>query len=242
MALPKIKIPLFELTIPSTQQKVKYRPFLVKEEKILLMAMEGNDPREMALGIKQIINNCVQDTIDVDEFAPFDLEFFFVNLRAKSVGEGIDLSRKCTSKGKGKKKECGAIIEFQIDTKDIKVVTPEGHTNNLQLTDKVGVMMKYPDIVLSADIGSGDQTADSILDIVKSCMESIYDENEVYKIKDTPPEEVTEFLESLTQEQFANIRKFFDTMPKVTNQEQIECPKCKEKADIIIEGMQSFFG
>lgn len=240
MALPKIDVPVFQLTIPSTQQNVKYRPFLVKEEKILLMAMEGNDPGEMALGIKQIVNNCVQDTIDVDKLSPFDLEFFFVNLRAKSVGEGIQLSRKCISMNKDKK-VCGANIEFEVDTNDIKVVTPEGHTNNLKLTDTVGVMMNYPDISLAASSGD-DPNADMILDTVLNCMESIYDEEEVYKIKDTPTEEVVDFLESLTQEQFAKIRKFFDTMPKVTYQEKIQCPKCKKKEDVIIEGMQSFFG
>ena len=240
MALPKINVPTFEMTVPSTNQKVTYRPFLVKEEKILLMALEGKDQKETARALKHIINNCCIDDIDVDKLAPFDLEYFFLLLRAKSIGETIDLTYKCENK-KGKT-DCTNVIEFSINIDDVKVIKNPEHTNKIDLTDTVGIMMKYP--ALDSIMGQNFDTdsVDDILEVIIKCMESIYDDTSIYKMRDTDASETKEFLEGLTQTQFVKIKEFFDTMPKVVYKETIECNKCKKDNKIEIEGMQNFFG
>ena len=240
MALPKISVPTFEMTIPSTKQTIKYRPFLVKEEKVLLMALEGNDPKEMAHAIKQTISNCSLDEVDVNALAPFDIEYFFLLLRAKSLGETIDLTYQCKNK-KGKA-DCSNTIQFAINIDDIKVEETEGHTNKVDLTDSVGILMKYPALETIMDQDFDTENVDSILGIIADCMESIHDDTSVYKMKDTDKSETTEFLEGLTQTQFIKIRNFFDTMPKVKYEETLTCNKCKKDNKVEIEGMQNFFG
>ncbi len=240
MALPKISIPTFEMTIPSTEQKVKYRPFLVKEEKLLLMAVEGKDQKEMANALKQTINNCCLDDIDVNKLAPFDLEYFFLLLRAKSIGETIDLTYTCQNK-KGKT-DCDNVIDFKINIDDIKVSKDPKHTNKIDLTDTVGIMMKYPALETMLDQEFDTNNVDDILKVIMDCMESIYDENSVYKMKDTDKVETIEFLEGLTQDQFIKIRAFFDTMPKIRYEDTLTCDKCKKDNKVEIEGMQNFFG
>ena len=241
MALPKIDIPTYDMIIPSTDKKIKYRPFLVKEEKILMMALEGKDQKEMAGALKQIINNCCLNDIDVDKLAPFDLEFFFLQLRGKSIGNTIDLTQPCQSK-KGKDGECKNIIEFTINVDDIKVIKNPDHTNKIDLTSTIGIMMKYPEVedIMSEALQTDD--ADEVLQLITKCMESIYDDNTVYKMKDTDQNETKEFLEGLTQEQFMKIREFFDTMPKIRYETTLTCSKCKGKNKIEVEGLQNFFG
>ena len=240
MALPKISIPTFEMTIPSTEQKVKYRPFLVKEEKLLLMAMEGKDQKEMANALKQTINNCCIDDIDVNTLASFDLEYFFLLLRAKSIGETIDLTYNCQNM-KGKT-ECDNVLEFSINIDDVKVTKDPEHTNKINLTDTVGIMMKYPALETMLDQEFDSNNVDDILKVIMGCMESIYDDTSVYKMKDTDKAETTEFLEGLTQDQFTKIRAFFDTMPKIRYEDTLNCNKCKKDNKVEIEGMQNFFG
>jgi len=240
MALPKISIPTFEMTIPSTEQKITYRPFLVKEEKVLLMALEGKDPKETARALKQVINNCCLDDIDVNKLAPFDLEYFFLLLRAKSIGETIDLTYKCQNK-KGKT-DCGNVIEFSVNIDDVKVIKNPEHTNKIELTDTVGIMMKYPALETILVQNFDTESVDEILEVIINCMESIYDETSIYKMKDTDTSETKDFLEGLTQTQFTKIRKFFDTMPKIRYEDTITCNKCKKGNEIEIEGMQNFFG
>jgi hypothetical protein len=207
------------MTIPSTDQKITYRPFLVKEEKVLLMALEGKDQKETARALKQIINNCCIDDVDVDKLAPFDLEYFFLLLRAKSMGETIDMTYKCQNK-KGKT-DCANVIKFIVDIDDVKVI-------------------KNPETVISKNFDS--ENIDSVLEIIIDCMESIYDNDSIYKMRDTDTAETKDFLEGLTQTQFTKIKAFFDTMPKVMYKENIECDKCKKYNEIKIEGMQNFFG
>lgn len=240
MALPKINTPTFEMTVPSTDQKVTYRPFLVKEEKILLMALEGKDQKEMANALKQTISNCCLDDIDVNSLAPFDLEYFFLLLRAKSIGETIDLTYACQNK-KGKT-DCTNLIKFSVNIDDVKVTKDSNHTNKIDLTDTVGIMMKYPALETMLNQEFDTNNYDDILNVIMDCMESIYDETSIYKMKDTDKTETTEFLEGLTQDQFIKIRAFFDTMPKVRYEDTITCEKCKKDNKIEIEGMQNFFG
>lgn len=242
MSLPKIALPTYSMVIPSTGQKIKYRPFLVKEEKVLMMAMQGKDPAEMASALKQIVENCSLDDLDIDTLSPFDLEYFFLQLRIKSVGETVELSATCTCKGKGKKKACGHKYEIEVDINKIVVDKNPDHTNKIQITDEIGVIMQYPDVdyLVGAQLNDGDVGA--ILDIVVHCMESIYDETEVYKMKDTPIEETIEFIEGLNPEQFLKVRSFFETMPKVVYKSEEICPKCKGKNEVRIEGLSNFFG
>jgi len=239
MALPKINVPTFEMTIPSTEQKVTYRPFLVKEEKILLMALEGKDETETARALKQIISNCCIDDIDIDKLAPFDLEYFFLLLRAKSIGETIELTYKCQNK-KGKT-NCDNVIKFSVDIDAVAVTKNPKHTNKIDITDTIGIMMKYPALETIVNTNFDTENVDDILDVIINCMESIFDNDSVYKMRDTDRSETKEFLEGLTQTQFIKIREFFNTMPKVAYKETIECDKCKKGNEIEIEGMQNFF-
>jgi hypothetical protein len=240
MALPKLDVPTFEMIIPSTEQKITYRPFLVKEEKLLLMALEGKDQKEMAKALRQIINNCCLDDINVNELAPFDLEYFFLLLRAKSLGETIDLSYKCqNTKGKT---DCNNTINYTIDIQDIQITKSPEHTNKISLTDDIGIMMKYPEIETMVDQNLDAEKIEDILSLIISCMESIYDKTSVYKMKDTDKSETIAFLEGLTQNQFVKIRNFFETMPKVRYEDTLTCNKCKKDNKVEIEGLQSFFG
>lgn len=240
MSLPKIDTPTFTMVIPSTEKLVKYRPFLVKEEKILLMALEGNDQKEMANALKQIINNCCLDDIDVDALAPFDLEYFFIQLRAKSIGESIELKYTCQKKKA--KKLCGHSIDFVVDLDKIQIKRDSDHNSKIELTDDVGIMMKYPDVDYLMRNETEKESAESSLNLIINCMESIYDKNDVHKMKDVDESETKEFLESLTQNQFKKIRQFFDTMPKVVYETTIECDKCEGKNKVEVEGMANFFG
>ncbi len=242
MSLPKIAAPIYTMVIPSTGQKIKYRPFLVKEEKILMMAMQGEDHAEMADALKQIIGNCCQEDIDVDTLAPFDLEYFFLQLRVKSVGETVNLTATCASKPKGKKKACGNKYEFDVDISKILVEKDPDHSNKIAITDTVGVIMRYPDVDFLIGTKLDDRDVESILSLVIHCMVSIYDEKEVYKMKDTPVEETREFVEGLNTTQFTKIRNFFETMPKVVYKSAEACPKCKETNEVRIEGLSNFFG
>ena len=236
MALPKLDLPTFELTIPSTEQRVKYRPFLVKEEKVLMMALEGKDSREMANALKQIINNCCIDEVEVSKLAPFALEYFFLNLRSKSVGNTIDVKYNCQSE------DCDAIQEIEIDVDKVEVHKDPNHNNKIELTDDVGIIMKYPEITTMSNQNFDADSVDDILGVIIDCMEAIYDESSVYKMKDTDKQETKEFLEGLTQTQFVKIRDFFETMPKIKYESDVVCGKCNHEFKLEIEGMQNFFG
>jgi hypothetical protein len=242
MALPKLDVPLFEITLPLTKQKVKFRPFLVKEEKILLMASESEDTNATFLAIKQVINNCCVSEIDVEELPVTDLEFFFLNLRARSVGEIVDLQYKCNNKvtkEDGVEDACGNLVKLKINMLEIQPEISPDHSNKIELSPKLGVVMKYPTMHMMENI-DGDEI-ERITAVLLECVDYIYDENTIYYKKDITKEELTEFFDGMTRDQFAKVQKFFETLPKIKKDVEFKCTKCGYHENIAIEGIQNFF-
>jgi hypothetical protein len=241
--LPKIDVPLFNLTLPLSKKTIKFRPFLVKEEKILLMAMESGEEDSILAAIKQIINNCCVDELNVDILPVTDLEFLFLNLRARSIGETIELQYKCNNKvvsDSGEEKDCGGVVKFDLNLLTVKPESDPDHTNKIQLTEKMGIVMKYPNmkIVESSD---GENATERIMKVLMNCVDYIYDAETVYYRKDIEDKELVEFLENLNRDQFAKIQNFFDTMPKVKTHLDFKCIKCGYEEKVLVEGIQNFF-
>ncbi len=233
MPLPKLDVPTYELDLISLDKKITYRPFLVKEEKILMIAMEGEDQKEVVNAMKQVISNCIIDEINVESLPLFELEHILLNLRSKSVGEKTTISITCQN--------CEKPIPLSIDLNKVKVKQDKSHTKEIQITESIGIMMKYPKLDLMLD---EELLADSnkIFDIIEECVDFIWDEDETYKMEDYTKEDKTEFFESLSQMQFDNIREFFDTIPKLSLDVNYTCTSCKHKAKTVLEGMANFFG
>lgn len=237
MALPKMNAPLYNVTIPSTKKEIKFRPFLVKEEKSLLLAQQSEDPKVMINTLKSIIENCVVDDVDVNKLATFDYEYLFTQIRAKSVGEIVELLFLCDTCDDDKAK-----TQVNLDISKFAVEFPEGHNNNILLFDDVGIIMKNPTLDTLdklEKIKEGD--IDSIFDVVADCMESVYNTEEVFNTKDQTKQEVLDFLENLTQEQFKKIENFFLTMPKLKQIVEYDCPVCSKHHTKTMEGLASFF-
>jgi rubrerythrin len=243
MALPKIDVPVYTIDLPLSKKNVRYRPFLVKEEKLLLMAMESNEEKTVIDTIKQIINNCCLDEIDVDNLPVLDLEFFFLNLRARSIGEVVNLQYKCNNIVKdeeGNEKDCGNVVKFDVNILEIKPEENINHTNKIELSEKMGLMMNYPNFKM---IGDNESLTDveQIIKIISDCIEYIYDEDSIYYKKDITQEDLNEFIEGLTREQFSKVQDFFDTIPKIKKDVEFKCNKCGYTENITIEGIQNFF-
>ena len=235
MSLPVINAPTYELAIPSTKEKIKYRPFLVKEEKILLLAMEEDDEKTITVALKQIIENCTDGKIDVDKLALFDLEFIFLRIRAKSVGENVKVSLLCDDDGE-------TYVPVEIPLEEIKVVHTKGHKNKIKLTKDIGITMRYPQLNMMARQQTVDTpTVDLTFDILGDCIENITEGETVHERADFNDEELKTFLESLNTKQFQSIQQFFETMPKLQHIVEVENPKTKVMNTITLEGMQSFF-
>jgi len=237
MALPKLTTPTYELVVPSTDEKIKYRPFLVREEKILLIAMESQDTADVILAVKDIVTECTFNKIDLGDMPMFDIEYIFLNIRAKSVGEVTNLRLLCPDDGE-------TYADVEIDLSEVEVHVDKGHTNVIKLTDEMGMNMKYPTIDSFDTTGITDVTPDNMLDVISSCVGEIYDKKgeEVFAAKDQTKAEIVEFIEQLNTKQFADVQKFFDTMPKLKHVVTIENPKTKVKSDIILQGLNDFFG
>ena len=249
MALPKVVTPTYELTIPSSGEKVSYRPFLVKEEKILLMAMEEGEPASMAKAMKDIIYACTDGGVKTKNLAPYDIEYFFLQLRGKSVGDVIDLSLSkpgnvvCEEVKEGE--TCRQICEMKLNVDDIKVDSSGEVDGKIELTDTIGVKMNYPQLETATKyagtIGT-DMKADNIFKMINECIEYVWDGEEIFKAKDSSKKELTEFIESLDTNQFTKIRDFFEGMPRLKHIVEWKCPKCDKTADMLLEGIDSFFG
>ena len=244
MALPKIAVPKYQLKIPSSGKEVSYRPFLVKEEKILLIAMESDKEEEMITAVKDIIDNCIYDDLDVKNMPMFDIEYIFLQLRSKSKGEMADMSFEC---GKCKKP-----IEAQIDLSKIEVTRTEGHDPKVVLSDDIGIIMKYPSMQLQSIIDQEGSDVENIFSTISFCIESIWDKETVYSAKDHTKEELNDFLESLPDDSFMRIQKFFDTVPVLKHDVELKCTSkngkgknpsiCGWKDTKTLEGLGSFFG
>lgn len=245
MALPKISNPIFELTLPSTGQSVKYRPFLVKEQKILLLAMESGDQKATLLAIKQIINNCAIDPIDVDKLPTFDVEYFFIRLRAKSIGEVVDLRMRHPTGFNSKEVECDNVTIVPVNLLDIEIERAIDHSDKIVIDEEagIGVKMKYPTIAMATENEDKPDMSqmDNAITAIINTIDYIYDKDNVYKKEDSTKEELVEFVEGLSQEQFIKLTNFFATMPKVKKSIKWKCSKCAEEDSMSLEGMQSFF-
>ena len=243
MALPTIAVPKYQLKIPSSGKEVNYRPFLVKEEKILLIAMESDKEEEMTTAIKDIIHNCVYEDLDVKNMPMFDIEYIFLQLRAKSKGEIVDLSFEC---GKCKKP-----IAIQVDLSKIEITRTEGHDIKIPLSDDVGVIMKYPSMDIQKVISKENSDVENVFTTISFCIESIWDKETVYASKDHTREELNEFMESLPDDSFKKIQNFFDTVPVLKHEIELKCTSkngkgknasiCGWKGTETLEGLGSFF-
>ena len=207
MPLPKIEQPLFEMIIPSTEKKIIYRPFLVREEKILLMAQQSGNAMDIIRALKQIITNCVQDNIDVDALATFDLEYMFLILRSTSVNNIVNLSYRDN--------EDDQVYKFDVDLNDIKIIKDPANNPNIQVSDTIGIKLRYPNVNLTESIDQYETEADILSYFITNCIESIYDANSVYLASDYTKEELDEFFDGLDIKTFEKVKLFFDTMPKM---------------------------
>jgi DNA-directed RNA polymerase subunit M/transcription elongation factor TFIIS len=242
--LPKIDVPMYSVELPLTKKKVRYRPFLVKEEKLLMMAMEADDIKGVTTTIKQIANNCLLDEIDVDTLPVLDIEFLFLQLRARSVNEIVELSYKCNNIVKDdedNEKTCNHLVKFDFNIFDIKPTFDEKHTNKIELSNELGIVMRYPTFE-SIETIEDENDVNKVFSILDTCIDYIYDKDNIYYAKDATKEELREFIESMTREQFDKVKNFFDTMPKLKKKVDFKCGKCGYSENIEVEGIQNFFG
>ena len=236
MALPKLNVPTHELVIPSTDKKIKYRPFLVKEEKVLLLAMESGENNDILQAVKTIVDECTFNKLKLGKMPMFDVEYIFLQIRAKSVGEVSTLNLLCPDDGK-------TYAKAEIDLTEINVHVDEEHNSKVELTDEMGMIMTYPNIDSTMDIGITDISASNMLDVIVTCIEQIYDKGgeEVHMAVDSTKKELTEFIEQLNTEQFKKVQKFFDTMPKLTKTVTVKNPKTKVESEVTLNGLNDFF-
>ena len=233
MPLPKLSIPEYELEMPITGKKVSYRPFLVKEEKLLYLAMESQDNKQMIKAVKTIIKNCTNLKTAVDKLATFEIEYIFLRIRAKAVGEISEFKMTAPDDDKTQ-------IEVQVPLEEVEVFVPEGHDKKIVLDDNVGVIMKYPSLDAFIQQNMSDNpSVDDIFELAASCIDQVYDEEEVYD--SFSHKEALEFLENLNSDQFGKIQAFFETMPKLSHTIEVWNPKTKVKSEVVLEGLASFF-
>ena len=236
MALPKLTTPTYELEVPSTDEKVKYRPFLVKEEKILLMAMESGENKDIVQAVKDIVTECTFGKLKLGNMPMFDVEYLFLNIRAKSVGEISKLNLLCPDDKK-------TYAKVEVDLNKVQVQVGDDHTNKIELTDDMGIIMTYPTIDSFSESGIQTINASNMLDIIGSSILQIYEEKgeKVYEAKDQTKKELTEFIESMNTSQFQKIQLFFDSMPKLKHTVKVKNPKTKKESEIVLQGLNDFF-
>ena len=239
MALPKIATPQYTLKLPSTGKNIKFRPFLVKEEKLLLMAMETSDENSTIETIKQIIKDCTNITVPIDSLPTFDIEYIFLKIRSKSVGESSKVLLTAPDDGETE-------VQVEINLAAIEISEDDEHDKTIKLSDTIGMVMRYPslDTFVKMNI-TGDDERDEItqvFDLASDCIDNIYDENQVYPGSDSTKQEKIEFLEQLTSEQFQKVQKFFETMPKLMHDVEVVNPNTNVTSTVTLEGLASFFG
>ena len=233
--LPKLDTPTYRLTLPSTKEEIQYRPFLVKEQKLLMMAQESENDNEVVDMVSQIVNACTFEKIDVDTSPMFDIEYIFLQIRGKSVGEKIDLNITCPDDEK-------TSVPVQVDINDISVLMSEEHNNEIDLNNDIKMVFRYPLLKDVKGIPANTKDVDLIFYLLNSCIESISHGEEIYNRVDISEKELTEFIDSLTGEQFERITDFFQTMPKLRHVIPVTNPKTKVKSEVVVEGLASFLG
>tara|TARA_B100001094_G_scaffold327296_1_gene385143 strand:+ start:4378 stop:5094 length:717 start_codon:yes stop_codon:yes gene_type:complete len=237
MPLPKISTPTFELELPSTGQTIKYRPFLVKEEKVLLFALESENTKQITNAVKTVIKNCISTKgIKVEDLPTFDIEYLFLNIRGKSVGEELDVNLICPDDGQ-------TSVPVKINVEDIEVQKPEGHTTQIKVTDEVMLEMKYPSLnqFIKENFQAEGNDAEKSFDMIASCVSQVFTEDEVWTAEDCTKKEIVEFLEQMNSTQFRKIEKFFATMPKLSHTISIKNPNTNIESEVVLEGLASFF-
>jgi hypothetical protein len=242
MPLPKIATPTYELKLPSTEKLIKYRPFLVKEEKILILALESQDIKQITLAIKSVLKDCIiTKGIKVEDLPSFDIEYIFLNVRGKSVGESIDLVVTCSDDGTTE-------VPVKVFVDEIKVQKDENHTTEIRVDDQIVIKMKYPSLEQFIKNNFDFATQESVstiersFDIISSCIESIFTTEEAWAAADVTKKELIEFIESMNADQFKKIEKFFETMPKLAHTFTVINPNTKVENTVTLEGLTSFFG
>jgi hypothetical protein len=241
MALPKIDVPIYELDLPLSKKHIRFRPFLVKEQRNLMMAMESDDKETIEKNIRQVLHNCtLTENIDIDSLPIIDVEFYFLNLRARSVGEIVENKYRCENTVDDKK--CNNLMDSQLNLLDIKVDMNGFVNDNIKLTDKISIKLKYPEFSILERSTNFENATDMAFDMIVESIESIFDGEQFYYANETDPSELVEFLESLNQEQFVKIEEFFNNLPKLNKTIEMHCKKCGFHHTIEVEGLESFFG
>ena len=241
MPLPTIETPTYELKLHSSNKKVRYRPFLVKEEKVLIIALESKNENDITNAVKEVLKKCILTKgIDVDSLPTFDIEYLFLNIRAKSIGEDIKLTVTCPDDNETK-------VPVTVYVDEIKVVKPKGHTKDIKLDDKLTIRMKYPSlnqfIENNFDMDDRSKTAvDKTFQLVADCMDTVFTKEDAWDSNDYSPEERMQFIEQLSSKQFKEVEKFFATMPKLSHTIEVTNPNTKKKSKIVLEGLADFFG
>lgn len=238
MPLPKIATPTYELEIPSLKKTIKYRPFLVKEEKILIIAMESEDPKQIGTAVKTVISNCILTKgIKVEDLSTFDIEYLFLNIRGKSVGEQVEVLVTCPDDGTTQ-------VPISINLDEIKVQNDSKHSRDIKLDDKLIMRMRYPsmnEFIKNNFNSDGNVSVDDSFDLITSCIDQIYSEEESWVASDCTKKELSEFLEQLSSKQFKEIETFFETMPKLSHIIKVRNPNTKIESEVVLEGLSAFF-
>ena len=238
MPLPKVNTPTYELVLPSTNKKIKYRPFLVREEKILIMALETEDVKQITSSVIEILNACILTRgIKIEKLATFDLEYLFLNVRAKSVGESIDVNVTCPDDNK-------TTVEVKVDIDSIKIIKSKNHKDTVKLDDTLSLKLNYPSIEQfienNFESSKGGEVTNT-LDMITSCIDMIYSDEESWNASETSKKDLEEFIEQLNTKQFRVIEGFFDTMPKLSHSIKIKYPKSEVESTVVLEGLAAFF-
>jgi hypothetical protein len=241
MALPKIDSPIYELTLPISKKIVLFRPFLVKEQRNLMMAIESDEKETIEKNIKQVLHNCtVTEGIDIESLPIIDIEYYFIQLRARSVGEIVENKYRCENVVE--EKTCGNLMEVSFNLLDIQLTKNENIKDEIQLTDKIFIKLRYPQFSSLNSANESLNATDMAFEMIVSGIENIFDGEQYYYANETPKEELMEFIESLNQEQFAKIEEFFDNLPTLNKKIEIDCKKCGFHHAINVEGLENFFG
>ena len=236
MALPKLNTPTYELEMPSTDEKIQFRPFLVKEEKILMIAMESGKNADIVNAVKEIVSACTFDKIDISNIPMFDVEYIFLKIRSKSVGETSKLKILCPDDKK-------TYANVEVNLEEVQVQVGDDHTNKIDLGSGKGIIMTYPSVDSFLESGIQNITASNMLDMIGSCILQIYEDKgeKVYEAKDQTKKELSEFIESMNTKQFQDIQKFFDTMPRLKHTIKVKNPKTKKESEVTLQGLNDFF-
>ena len=239
MPLPKISAPTYELVLPSSGKKVKYRPFLVREEKILIMALESEDTKQITTAIKDVLSTCILSRgIKIDKLATFDIEYLFLNVRAKSVGETVEVNVTCPDDGITQ-------VQMEIDIDSIKIQRDPEHTNIIKLDDNLSVQMNYPSlnqfIETNFDTNTDQSQVDQSLEVIMTCIGQVYNQDEAWEASECTKKELKDFVESMNSKQFKEVENFFSTMPKLTHNIKVTNPETKVESTVVLEGLASFF-